>query len=81
MEFVLYSFIYKSNSVCLYVWAVRGRFFQSLPVPCGAGDKQGRAGQPLQGVAQGKPWGKPGDLHLIKQKYDLKKNHFHYKNI
>jgi hypothetical protein len=30
--------IYKSNSggVCLYVWAVPGRFFQSLPVPCGA---------------------------------------------
>jgi len=27
------------------VWAVPGRFFQSLPVPCGAGDKQGRAGQ------------------------------------
>jgi hypothetical protein len=30
--------IYKSNSggVCLSVWAVPGRFFQSLPVPCGA---------------------------------------------
>jgi len=26
------------------VWAVPGRFFQSLPVPCGAGDKQGKAG-------------------------------------
>jgi len=25
-------------------WAMPGRFFQSLPVPCGAGDKQGRAG-------------------------------------
>jgi len=24
---------------------VPGRFFQSLPVPCGAGDKQGRVGQ------------------------------------
>jgi hypothetical protein len=23
-------------SVCLSVWAVLGRFFQSLPVPCGA---------------------------------------------
>jgi len=22
--------------VCLFVWAVSGRFFQSLPVPCGA---------------------------------------------
>jgi hypothetical protein len=21
--------------VCLFVWAVSGRFFQSLPVPCG----------------------------------------------
>jgi len=30
--------IYKSNSggVYLFVWAVPGRFFQSLPVPCGA---------------------------------------------
>jgi hypothetical protein len=30
--------IYKSNSggVCLSVWTVPGRFFQSLPVPCGA---------------------------------------------
>jgi hypothetical protein len=30
--------IYKSNSggVCLSVWAVPKRFFQSLPVPCGA---------------------------------------------
>jgi hypothetical protein len=33
--------IYKSNSVCLSVWclsvwAVPGRFFQSLPVPYGA---------------------------------------------
>jgi len=27
------------------VWAVLGKFFQSLPVPCGAGDNQGRAGQ------------------------------------
>jgi len=30
------------------VWAVFGRFFQSLPVPCGAGDKQGR-GRARQG--------------------------------
>jgi len=30
--------LYKSNSggVCLSVWAVPGRFFQSLPIPCGA---------------------------------------------
>ncbi len=35
----------KANrlSVCVDKnWAVPGRFFQSLPVPCGAGDKQGR---------------------------------------
>ncbi len=33
-------------SVCVDKnWAVPGRFFQSLPVPCGAGDKQGRAWQ------------------------------------
>jgi len=31
-------------SVCVDKnWAVHGRFFQSLPVPYGAGDKQGRA--------------------------------------
>jgi hypothetical protein len=47
-------------SVCVDKnWAVPGRFFQSLPVPCGAGDKQGRGraghgragrpGQPLWG--------------------------------
>jgi len=26
------------------VWVVPGRFFQTLPVPCGASDKQGRGG-------------------------------------
>jgi hypothetical protein len=51
-------------SVCVDKnWAVPGRFFQSLPVPCGAGDKQGRGraghgragrpGQPLWGAARG----------------------------
>jgi len=25
------------------VWAVPGKFFQSLPIPCGVGDKQGKA--------------------------------------
>ncbi len=44
-------------SVCVDKnWAVPRRFFQSLPVPCGVGDKQGRgrAGwprQPLLGAA------------------------------
>jgi len=33
------------------VWAVPGRFFQSLPIPCGAGDKQGKAGA---GARQGR---------------------------
>jgi hypothetical protein len=34
---MLIDLIYKSNNgVCLSVWAVPGRFFQSLPVPCGA---------------------------------------------
>jgi len=39
------------------VWAVPGRFFQSLPVPCGAGDKQGKAGagQGNQGSRCGGP--------------------------
>jgi hypothetical protein len=54
--------IYKSKhgvSVCVDKnWAVPGRLFQSLPVPCGAGDKQGegragRPGQPLWGAARG----------------------------
>jgi len=36
------SYILKQQW-CLSVWAVPGRFFQSLPIPCGAGDKQGRA--------------------------------------
>ncbi len=51
-------------SVCVDKnWEVPGRFFQSLPVPCGAGDKQGRGraghgragrpGQPLWGAARG----------------------------
>ncbi len=33
------SYILKQQclSVCLSVWAVLGRLFQSLPVPCGAG--------------------------------------------
>ncbi len=30
------NLIYKSNSVCLSMWAVPGRFFQSLHIPCGA---------------------------------------------
>ncbi len=29
-------YIYKQQWWCLSVWAVSGRFFQSLPVPCGA---------------------------------------------
>ncbi len=48
----------KANMVFVCVdknWAVLGRFFQSLPVPCG--DKQNRAGQqpgqPLRGVGRG----------------------------
>jgi hypothetical protein len=58
------NLIYKSKhgvrpSVCVDKnWAVPGRFFQSLSVPCGAGDKQGRGragrpGQPLWGAARG----------------------------
>ncbi len=36
-NFSPFNLIYKSNSggVCLSVWAVPGRFFQSLPVPYG----------------------------------------------
>jgi hypothetical protein len=49
----------KANVVSVCVdknWAVPRRFFQSLPVPCGASDKQGKAGrprQPLRGAARG----------------------------
>jgi len=44
------SYILKQQW-CLFVWAMPGKFFQSLPVPCGAGDKQGkgRVGQGGQG--------------------------------
>jgi hypothetical protein len=43
-------------SVCVDKnWAVPGRFFQSLPVPYGAGDKQGMAGQGGQGSRCGGP--------------------------
>jgi hypothetical protein len=45
-------------SVCVDKnWAVPGRFFQSLPLPCGAGDKQGRAaGQGRAGRPGKKTW-------------------------
>ncbi len=48
----------KANMASICVdknWAVPGRFFQSLPVPCGAGDKQGMAGQGGQGSRCGGP--------------------------
>ncbi len=48
-----YPILYiKANVVSVYVdknWAVLGRFFQSLPIPCGVGNKQGRAEQGSQG--------------------------------
>jgi len=49
-------------SVCVDKnWAVPGRFFQSLPLPCGAGDKQGRAGrQGRGGAGQGGQAKRPG---------------------
>jgi len=43
----LWSLYIKANMVSVCVdknWTVLRRFFQSLPVPCGASDKQGRAG-------------------------------------
>jgi hypothetical protein len=45
IQSIILYLIYKSKlSVCVDKnWAVPGRFFQSLPVPCEAGDKQGRA--------------------------------------
>jgi hypothetical protein len=55
-------------SVCVDKnWAVPGRFFQSLPVPCGAGDKQGR-GRAGQGRAgQGGLWGAARGAISIKE--------------
>ncbi len=60
------SILYIKATWCLSVWAVPGRFFQSLPVPCGAHSlsvvtnragqgqgKVGRPGQPLRGVRRG----------------------------
>ncbi len=55
-QIIVLYLIYKSKhgvrpSVCVDKnWAVPGRFFQSLPIPCGAGDKQGR-GRAWQGRA------------------------------
>jgi hypothetical protein len=52
---IVKSYILKQQW-CLSVWAVPRRFFQSLPIPCGAGDKQGKVGWPgqlLQGAARG----------------------------
>ncbi len=44
------------------MWAVPGRFFQSLPVPNGAGDKQGKAG------GQGSRCGGPGEVPFLLKK-------------
>jgi hypothetical protein len=32
-------YIKNNSGVCLFVWVVLGRFFQSLPIPYGTGDK------------------------------------------
>jgi hypothetical protein len=47
-------------------WAVPGRFFQSLPVPCGAGDKQGK-GRAWQG-GQGSRCGGPREVPFLLKK-------------
>ncbi len=56
-------------SVCVDKnWAVPGRFFQSLPVPCGAGDKQGR-GRAGHGRAwQGSRCGGPREVPFLLKK-------------
>jgi len=46
--------------------AVPRRFFQSLPVPCGAGDKQGRAGAGQGG--QGSRCGGPHEVPFLLKK-------------
>jgi hypothetical protein len=57
MPSILYIKANMVVSVCVDKnWVVSGRFFQSLPVPCGVGDKQCRAGRPgqlLRGAARG----------------------------
>jgi hypothetical protein len=47
-------------------WAVPGRFFQSLPVPYGAGDKQGK-GRAWQG-GQGSRCGEPREVPFLLKK-------------
>jgi hypothetical protein len=75
------------------MWAVLGRFFQSLPIPCGVGDKQGRAGarQGGQGSRCGGPHevpfllkkslGKTGGPASNKTKIQFKKKNFIIKHI
>ncbi len=54
-------------SVCVDKnWAVPGRFFQSLLVPCGASDKQGR-GRVGQG-GQGSHCGEPREVPFLLKK-------------
>jgi hypothetical protein len=66
------SFCVDKMSVCVDKnWAVPGRFFQSLPVPCGAGDKQGRgrAGQGMAGQdGQGSRCGGPREVPFLLKK-------------
>jgi len=48
------------------VWAMPGRFFQSLSVPCGAGDKQGK-GKARHGD-QGNRCGGPREVPFLLKK-------------
>jgi hypothetical protein len=68
-------------------WAVPGRFFQSLPVRCGAGDKQGRAAR-AAAVGGGprevpfllkKSLGKTGGPASNQTKIQFFLNSFHYR--
>jgi len=59
------SYILKQQW-CLSVWAVPGRFFQSLLVPCGAGNKQGKAGAGQGG--QGSRCGGPCQVPFLLKK-------------
>jgi hypothetical protein len=87
----LWKYSIELKQQCLYVWAVPGRFFQSLPVPCGVylSVVTNKAGQGSQGSRCGGPGevpfllkkslGKTGGPASNQTKMQFFKNYFHYR--